>query len=84
MTPACGLEGCHPIQLSLMQVSFVELHRNQIRDLLTEEDNCVRLRECPVNGPYIENVTCGPSLAPNKLSCQYTRSALPISPHVQQ
>ncbi len=41
-----------------MQVSFIELHRNQIRDLLTEEDNSVRLRECPVNGPYVENITC--------------------------
>ena len=44
------------------QVSFVELHRNQIRDLLTEDANSVRLRECPVNGPYVENVTCATCL----------------------
>ena len=41
-----------------MQVSFVELRRSRIRDLLTDDDNSVRLRECPANGPYVENVTC--------------------------
>ena len=50
---------CGPSQpFAHSQVSFIELQRNQIRDLLTEDDNSVRLRECPVNGPYVENVTC--------------------------
>ena len=59
--------------LAYMQVSFIELHQNQIRDLLTEEDNSVRLRECPVNGPYVENVTCAACIKiTGSLSCSCT------------
>ena len=56
-----------------MQVSFVELQRNQIRDLLTEDDNGVRLRECPINGPYIESVTCVPGSGPDARSASSLR-----------
>jgi hypothetical protein len=43
-----------------MEVTFVELHNNTIRDLLSEKVPLGRLRECPINGPYLENVTCAP------------------------
>ena len=42
------------------EVTFVELHNNQIRDLLSEPMRVGRLRECPATGPYLENVTCAP------------------------
>ena len=41
-----------------LEATFVELHNNQIRDLLAADGGISRLRECPVNGPYLENVTC--------------------------
>ena len=40
------------------EMTYVELANNQIRDLLSDSEVPGRLRECPANGPYLENVTC--------------------------
>ena len=53
-----GLAKLGPEYTVTMEVTFVELHSNQIRDLLTDKVGPGRLRQCPINGPYLENVTC--------------------------
>lgn len=42
------------------EVTFVELHNNQIRDLLSEHVGLGKLGESPVHGPYLDHVTCAP------------------------
>lgn len=53
-----GLAELGPEYTVTIEVTFVELHNNQIWDLLNDKGGPGRLRQCPVNGPYLENVTC--------------------------
>ena len=37
--------------------SCVEVYKETVRDLLGDQEKCLRIREHPQNGPYIEGIT---------------------------
>jgi len=41
----------------LVKISYLEVYNETLRDLLTEEENLVELREDPEKGPILSGIT---------------------------